>query len=89
MRVPRHRHHRRHRRRLPFAAVAFAAAVPMMPGTAIYEAIAGGIRLTHRSPDPALAASILAALFTAAFVIVAMTAGLLTRRWLARSPRRL
>jgi len=77
------------RRRLPFAAVAFAAAVPMMPGTAIYEAIAGGIRLTRRSADPALAASILAALFTAAFVIMAMTAGLLTGRWLARSPRRL
>jgi len=51
----------------------------MMPGTAIYD----------RSLDPALAASILAALFTAAFVIVAMTAGLLTGRWLARSPRRL
>ena len=61
----------------------------MMPGTAIYEAIAGGIRLTRRSADPALAASILAALFTAAFVIMAMTAGLLTGRWLARSPRRL
>jgi uncharacterized membrane protein YjjB (DUF3815 family) len=74
------------RRRLPFAAVAFAAAVPMMPGAAIYEAIAGGIRLTHRSPDPALAAWTLAALFTAALVIVAMTAGLLTGRWLVRAP---
>jgi uncharacterized membrane protein YjjP (DUF1212 family) len=73
------------RRRLPFAAVAFAAAVPMMPGTAIYDAVAGGIRLTHHSPDPALAASTLAALFTASFVIVAMTAGLLTGRWLVRS----
>ena len=77
------------RRRLPFAAIAFAAAVPMMPGIAIYDAIAGGVRLAYRSPDPALAASILAALFTAAFVIVAMTAGLLTGCWLARSPRRL
>jgi hypothetical protein len=34
--------------------------------------------------DPALAASILAGLFFAAFVIVAMTTGLLAGRWRAR-----
>ena len=34
------------RLRLPFSAVAFAAAVPMMPGVFIYQSIAGAMRLS-------------------------------------------
>lgn len=64
---------------LPFAGVAFAAAVPMMPGTLIYRAIAGALQLSQAgtSATPALAASTLALLLQAILVIGAMAAGLL------------
>ena len=67
------------RMRLPFAAVAFAGAVPMMPGVFIYQSIAGAMRLSAGGPaaDPALAAATLALSFSSVFVVGAMVIGLL------------
>ena len=66
------------RLRLPFSAVAFAGAVPMMPGVFIYESIAGAMRLAAAgsTADPALAAETLALSFKALFVVGAMALGL-------------
>jgi uncharacterized membrane protein YjjB (DUF3815 family) len=67
------------RLRVPFAAVAFAGAVPMMPGVLMFRGIGGAMEIsvagTHATP--ALFASTLTNLFTAAFVIGAMGVGLL------------
>jgi uncharacterized membrane protein YjjP (DUF1212 family) len=73
------------RLRLPFSAVAFAGAVPMMPGVFIYQSIAGAMRLSAAATpaDPALAAATLALSFKSVFVVVAMAIGLLVGARLA------
>jgi uncharacterized membrane protein YjjB (DUF3815 family) len=74
------------RLRLPFAAVAFAGAVPMMPGVPIFQSIAGAMRLAAAgtAADPVVATATLAYFFSAAFVIGAMAIGLLVGARLAR-----
>jgi uncharacterized membrane protein YjjP (DUF1212 family) len=64
---------------LPFSTVAFAGAVPMMPGVFIYQSIAGAMRLSAAgmSADPAIAAATLALSFKAVFVVGAIALGLL------------
>jgi uncharacterized membrane protein YjjP (DUF1212 family) len=73
------------RLRLPFSAVAFAGAVPMMPGVFMYQSIAGAVRLSAAgsAADPALAAATVALSFKAAFVLGAMAIGLLVGARLA------
>jgi uncharacterized membrane protein YjjP (DUF1212 family) len=74
------------RLRVPFSAVAFAGAVPMMPGLFIYESLAGAFRLSvAASADPALAATTWSLFFKAAVVVGAMAIGLLLGSRLARS----
>ena len=67
------------RRHLPFAALAFAAAVPMMPGVFIYEGLAGTVTMSvmGKAVDPAVSAVTLALFIKAAFVIGSMAIGLL------------
>jgi uncharacterized membrane protein YjjP (DUF1212 family) len=64
---------------LPFSAVAFAGAVPMMPGVFIYQSLAATMRLSAAATaaDPALAATALALAAKSVFVVGAMTIGLL------------
>jgi uncharacterized membrane protein YjjP (DUF1212 family) len=64
---------------LPFSSVAFAGAVPMMPGVFIYQSIAGAMRLSAAgsAADPALAAATLALSFKSVFVVGAIALGLL------------
>ena len=64
---------------LPFSAVAFAGAVPMMPGVFIYQSIAGAIRLSAAGTvaDPTLASTTLALSFKSTFVVGAIAIGLL------------
>jgi uncharacterized membrane protein YjjB (DUF3815 family) len=71
------------RLRLPFSAVAFAGAVPMMPGVFIYQSIAGAMRLSAAgsAADPALAGATLALSFKSVFVVGAMAMGLWWPRW--------
>jgi uncharacterized membrane protein YjjP (DUF1212 family) len=73
------------RLQLPFSAVAYAGAVPMMPGVFIYQSIAGTMRLSAAgtSADPALAAATLALACKSMFVVGAMTIGLLVGAGLA------
>jgi uncharacterized membrane protein YjjB (DUF3815 family) len=73
------------RMHLPFSAVAFAGAVPMMPGVFIYQSIAGVIRLSAGgiAADPALAAATLALSSKSAFVVAAMAIGLVVGARLA------
>jgi uncharacterized membrane protein YjjB (DUF3815 family) len=73
------------RLRLPFSAVAFAAAVPMMPGVSMYQSIAGAMRLSAAgaAADPALAAATLALSGQSVFVVGAMAIGLLVGARLA------
>jgi uncharacterized membrane protein YjjP (DUF1212 family) len=73
------------RLRLPFSAVAFAGAVPMMPGVFIYQSIAGAMRLSGAgtAADPALAAATLALFCESVFVVGAMALGLLAGARLA------
>jgi uncharacterized membrane protein YjjP (DUF1212 family) len=73
------------RLRLPFPAVAFAGAVPMMPGVFMYQSLAGAMRLSAAgtTADAALAATTLALSCKAAFVVSAMVIGLLVGAWLA------
>jgi uncharacterized membrane protein YjjP (DUF1212 family) len=68
-----------HRLGLPFSAIAFAGAVPMMPGVFIYESVAGAMRLSAAgtSADPAIAAATLALAFKSVFVAGAIALGLL------------
>jgi uncharacterized membrane protein YjjP (DUF1212 family) len=68
------------RMRLPFASVAFAGAVPMMPGTLIYQSIAGALRISAAgiSANPELAIATLSPFLRAGFVVAAMTIGLVT-----------
>jgi uncharacterized membrane protein YjjP (DUF1212 family) len=67
------------RLRVPFAAVAFAGAVPMMPGVLMFRGIGGAMEIsvagTHATS--ALFASTLTNIFTATFVVGAMGVGLL------------
>jgi uncharacterized membrane protein YjjP (DUF1212 family) len=67
------------RMHLPFSALAFAGAVPMMPGVFLYQSIAGAMRLSAEgtAADPALAAATLALSAKSAFVVGAMAIGLL------------
>jgi uncharacterized membrane protein YjjB (DUF3815 family) len=78
------------RLRLPFSAVAFAGAVPMMPGVFMYQSIAGAMRLSAAgsTADPALAAATLALSSKSVFVVAAMTIGLLVGARLANLARR-
>jgi uncharacterized membrane protein YjjP (DUF1212 family) len=73
------------RLRLPFSAVAFAGAVPMMPGVFIYQSIAGDMRLSAAgaAADPALAAATLALFSESVFVVAAMAIGLVAGARLA------
>ena len=73
------------RMHLPFSAVAFAGAVPMMPGVFIYQSIAGAMRLSAAgmAADPALAAATLALSSKSVFVIAAMAIGLVVGARLA------
>jgi uncharacterized membrane protein YjjB (DUF3815 family) len=69
---------------LPFSAVAFAGAVPMMPGVFIYQSIAGAIRLSAGAVvDPMLASTTVALSFKSAFVVGAIAIGLLVGARLA------
>ena len=67
------------RRHLPFSALAFAGAVPMMPGVFIYQSIAGAIRLSaaDAAVEPMLASTTLALSFKSVFVLGAIANGLL------------
>jgi uncharacterized membrane protein YjjB (DUF3815 family) len=82
--------HAAERLRLPFSAVAFAGAVPMMPGVFIYQSIAGAMRLAAAgsTTDPALAATTLALSFKALFVVGAMALGLVIGARLSNLARR-
>jgi uncharacterized membrane protein YjjB (DUF3815 family) len=76
---------------LPFSAVAFAGAVPMMPGVFIYQSIAGAMRLSAAgtSADPAIAAATLALSFESLFVVGAIALGLLIGARLANLAHRM
>ena len=78
------------RMHLPFSAVAFAGAVPMMPGVFIYQSIAGAMRLSAAgtAADPALAAATLALSSKSVFVVGAMAIGLLVGARLANLAHR-
>jgi len=67
------------RLRLPFSSVAFAGAVPMMPGVLIYQSFGGAMRLSSAgaAAEPALAAATLALFLKSFFVVGAMALGLL------------
>jgi uncharacterized membrane protein YjjP (DUF1212 family) len=73
------------RMHLPFSALAFAGAVPMMPGVFMYQSMAGAMRLSAAgtAADPALAAATLALSFKSVFVVGAMAIGLLVGARLA------
>jgi uncharacterized membrane protein YjjP (DUF1212 family) len=64
---------------LPFASVAFAGAVPMMPGVFIYQSIAGAARLAiaGTAADASMVAATAALSSRAAFVVGAIALGLL------------
>lgn len=66
------------RLRLGFSAIAFAGAVPMMPGTLLYRSIVGAIHvaIAGTGADPADAARTFALGLQAALVVGAMVAGL-------------
>jgi uncharacterized membrane protein YjjP (DUF1212 family) len=68
-----------HRLRLPFSSVAFAAAVPMMPGSLIYRNIAGAVKLamSGTAADPHDATAVFVLLLQAGLTIGAMAAGLM------------
>jgi uncharacterized membrane protein YjjB (DUF3815 family) len=64
---------------VPFAAVAFAGAVPMMPGAFIFQAISGALTIGQggAAAEQALVTSTLAGIYRSAFVVAAMAFGLL------------
>jgi uncharacterized membrane protein YjjP (DUF1212 family) len=78
------------RLRATFSAVAFAGAVPMMPGVFIYQSIAGAMRLAGAgaAADPAVAAGTIGLIFKAMFVVGAMAIGLLLGSRVASAARR-
>lgn len=63
----------------PFAAIAFAGAVPMMPGVLIFQGLAGAMQVSFAGQAAALplVAATFANFFQAAFVVGAMGLGLL------------
>jgi uncharacterized membrane protein YjjB (DUF3815 family) len=67
------------RPRLSFSSVAFAAAVPMMPGTLIYRSIAGAVALAWAGTEApvTMLTSTLVLFLQAAFVVEGMVLGLL------------
>lgn len=67
------------RLRIPFSSLAFAGAVPMMPGVFIYQSFGGAMRLsvTGAAADPAVAAATLGLFLKSVFVVGAMALGLL------------
>lgn len=77
--------------RIPFAAVAFAGAVPMMPGVLMFRSIGGAmdIAFAGAAAPLALVAGTLANMFKAAFVVGAMGMGLLAGAWLGAQVFRL
>ncbi len=74
------------RQRLPFSAVAFAGAVPMMPGMFIYDGIANAMRLSaaNAETDSVLVAAAVAPSLRAAFVVGAIVLGLIVGATAAR-----
>lgn len=70
---------------LPFSSVAFAGAVPMMPGTLIYRGFARAVQLSvaGNTAVPAQATAMLVILQQACLVVGAMAAGLLAGAFLA------
>jgi uncharacterized membrane protein YjjB (DUF3815 family) len=74
------------RLRFQFPNVAFAGAVPMMPGTLIYRGVAGAMKLSASGPaaDPSDATATLVALLQASLVVGAMAAGLFAGALVAR-----
>ncbi|WP_341677627.1 threonine/serine exporter family protein [Niveibacterium sp. SC-1] len=62
---------------VPFASIAFAGAVPMMPGTLIYEALEAAMRLAGGQADVIVASQALGWIFKAGFVVGGMGIGLL------------
>ena len=74
------------RLRLPFSAISFAGAVPMMPGVFMYQSLAGAIQLgvAGQAADPARLAVTVALIFKAAFVVIGMVIGLLAGARLTR-----
>jgi uncharacterized membrane protein YjjP (DUF1212 family) len=78
------------RMHLPFSAIAFAGAVPMMPGAFIYQSIAGAIRLSAAgtAADPALAAATLALTSKSVFTVAAIALGLVIGARLANLTHR-
>lgn len=64
---------------VPFAAVAFAGAVPMMPGSFIFQAISGALAIGQvgAAAEQTLVTSTLAGVYRSAFVVAAMAFGLL------------
>jgi uncharacterized membrane protein YjjB (DUF3815 family) len=69
---------------LPFAAVAFAAVVSLMPGFFLFDAATGLVELVSIGPNapPALLTGIVANGTTAFLIIMAMTFGLILPRML-------
>lgn len=70
--------------RIPFAAVAFAGAVPMMPGVLMYQSIGGAMEISFigQAASVELVAHTLASGFKACFVVGGMGMGLLAGAWL-------
>jgi uncharacterized membrane protein YjjP (DUF1212 family) len=70
--------------RIPFAAVAFAGAVPMMPGVLMFRSIGGAMEIAFAggSAPLSLVAGTLGSMFKAAFVVGGMGMGLLAGAWL-------
>lgn len=62
--------------RTPVAIVAFAGAVTMMPGTYMYQALGGLLRLARLDPDPAVTAEFSTNLARAFVLVTGLTLGL-------------
>ncbi|MBS1210236.1 MAG: yjjP [Proteobacteria bacterium] len=70
--------------RIPFAAVAFAGAVPMMPGVLMFRSIGGAMEIAFAGAEASLTlvAGTLANIFKAGFVVGSMGMGLLAGAWM-------
>jgi uncharacterized membrane protein YjjP (DUF1212 family) len=67
------------RLRVQFSAVAFAGAVPLIPGIQLYQSMVGALRLSAAGDmaDAALVGATVGLFLRAAFVVIAMVIGLL------------
>jgi uncharacterized membrane protein YjjB (DUF3815 family) len=76
---------------VPFPDVAFAGAVPMMPGALFFRGIAGAVKLSvaGSAADPSDATATLVSLLGASFVVASMAGGLLAGALVARLVRHL